>query len=327
MSRWSFLPFFLFAVSAILFGNAPQILFQSGGDSLTPFSCQRYAGGDPSILMADGNPAPCIDFTSSSVYTLGASLYTLPGLSIGQTLHGTLDFKILKSTSYPVLSAFGNAYAAQCNYDDSRRPVPLVEGRPWAGMVDITFNNQAGIIQTINVVHSLSLEVWHQSELFLTPRTGGGYDFLVVIDGVAVYQDVSSETIGVNELLGVLIGLSSSLDSHIRYDNIQIELYDDCTFFPSGQPLTFVRESGKPVLQSVSWESCGGPGELRIVNEGVSSAQVLLNGQLVAGPADFNPRVHELAFPVELPSGTNLLEVELRSKPGSHLTIEFVSTE
>lgn len=319
--------FFLMLFSAILFGDVPQVLYQNNGDSLESINCPRYRGGVPTIDTTDGNPAPSIDFFTNAVYTYGTALYTLPGLLPGQILHGTTDFKLLAIDSYPAISCFGNARDTQCNYDLSRRPLPSVECRPWAGTVDITYKNRAGVNLTLNVDCPLELGVWHRSELIMTPRAEGGYDFWILIDGVTVFQDISSEPIGTNELLGIEFGLGSSTVSHIRYDNIRIELEDACTYNPPDQPLVFVRETGKPVAQSVTWDSCGGPGVLRIQNSGVSAARILLNGQTVAGPSDFNPNLAILSFPVVLLSGENVLEVELRSKPGSQLTIQFTESE
>jgi hypothetical protein len=99
-----------------------------------------------------------------------------------------------------------------------------------------------------------------------------------------------------------------------------------CDFGP-GEPIVFVREAGKPVWESVSWESCGGPGTMRILNDGTSAALVSLNGELVASPHDFNPTIEQLEIPVTLFEGENTLQVQLRGAPGSGLTFEFLAAE
>lgn len=96
-----------------------------------------------------------------------------------------------------------------------------------------------------------------------------------------------------------------------------------CVFGPENQPLTFTRLKGKPINETFEWESCGGQGLLKINNNRVSSAYVYLNDTLVTGPSDFNQNIDYLEFNVNLLEGTNILEVELRGKPGGMLEISF----
>ena len=77
----------------------------------------------------------------------------------------------------------------------------------------------------------------------------------------------------------------------------------------------------------VTWESCGGPGILRVESDHVSSAYVVVNGAMLLSPSDFNPGVTDLEVTVDLFEGTNTLQVELRGRPGSSMTMEFVPSE
>lgn len=96
-----------------------------------------------------------------------------------------------------------------------------------------------------------------------------------------------------------------------------------CSYAPGTQPLSFYRDRGKPKLETITWESCGGPGVLTVFNSGVSSAEIYLNGELLLSPEDFNPNVEYIVRSVDLQEGTNTLEAILRSKPGSSLQVEF----
>ena len=61
-----------------------------------------------------------------------------------------------------------------------------------------------------------------------------------------------------------------------------------------------------------------------INNEGVNSAEIHLNGELLVGTFNLNENVTEIVFSIELLKGENVLEIELRGKPGGQITIEFV---
>jgi RHS repeat-associated protein len=109
----------------------------------------------------------------------------------------------------------------------------------------------------------------------------------------------------------------------------------DTTNFTAGitvfGPQTYVRATGKPVVE-VSTFSIGTPTNpytLRVANKGVTSAEIRLNGSVVFRPSDFkgsNTANAVLLAPVALLAGANQLSVELRSKPGSFLTIDIVGT-
>jgi hypothetical protein len=52
----------------------------------------------------------------------------------------------------------------------------------------------------------------------------------------------------------------------------------------------------------------------------VSSATVKLNGNVIAGPSEFNQKIYVLIFQVPVQT-TNTLEIELQGKPGSFITV------
>jgi hypothetical protein len=96
-----------------------------------------------------------------------------------------------------------------------------------------------------------------------------------------------------------------------------------CDFGPPDQPVVFQRGTGQPVRQELEWESCGGEGTLRVESQRVASALLFLNGTRILAPADFHDHETVTAVPVSLEAGVNLLEVELRGRPGGRLTVEL----
>lgn len=89
----------------------------------------------------------------------------------------------------------------------------------------------------------------------------------------------------------------------------------------------FVRGDGNPTTEERIFGSVAGANYvLRIVNGdqkkagAVTSADVRLNGVLVAGPNDFKRTPRTLAIPVKL-LATNTLDVTLRSEPGTIITV------
>ena len=96
-------------------------------------------------------------------------------------------------------------------------------------------------------------------------------------------------------------------------------------------PMTFLREREAPITEQVSFpiSDVTGPFLLRLTNgtqEGnnrISSAVIKLNGKEVFRQSEFNQNVAELIRQVTLSSGKNLLEVRLRSAPGSFITLEI----
>jgi hypothetical protein len=93
-------------------------------------------------------------------------------------------------------------------------------------------------------------------------------------------------------------------------------------------PKQYNRTTGKPNTYTDTFSASGsiGGGKLIVENGAanednrVSSAVISLNGKEVFGPSAFNQNVGHLEAPLNL-LDTNTLAVELRSKPGSYLTI------
>lgn len=91
----------------------------------------------------------------------------------------------------------------------------------------------------------------------------------------------------------------------------------------------YVRTTGKPNVYNDTFPGIVGQGKLIIKNgdasgkNHVSSALIAVNGQQILGPNNFNQQVYDLEVLVNLAEG-NSISVELRSKPGSYLTIQVV---
>jgi Glucodextranase, domain B len=100
-----------------------------------------------------------------------------------------------------------------------------------------------------------------------------------------------------------------------------------CTWNAFG-PATYIRRTGQPV-NSTSTLSVLNPNTqytLHVVSDGVASAVISINGSPVFNPSDFNPGVSSLDRPVSLLSD-NTVSVELRSRPGSSLTITIIGVD
>ena len=98
-----------------------------------------------------------------------------------------------------------------------------------------------------------------------------------------------------------------------------------------GGPFTFVRDTGKPLVQTASF-TVGAAGAASLIVENgpaqgmrVSSCIIKLNGSLILGTELFNQNVEILTVPVQLVAGANVLSVELRSKPGSTISAAVVA--
>jgi RHS repeat-associated protein len=95
-------------------------------------------------------------------------------------------------------------------------------------------------------------------------------------------------------------------------------------------PRDYVRDTGQPVgVVDTFAADPAADYTLRITNGGllgqyerVSSAEIHLNGVLIAGPSAFGQQVHVITIPVSL-AESNTLRVELRSQPSSGITIEI----
>lgn len=91
---------------------------------------------------------------------------------------------------------------------------------------------------------------------------------------------------------------------------------------------TFFRHTGAPAAKSARFrvDLTEVPYLLKIVNgdskgkDKVSSAEIQLNGVLMAGPERFNQQVREIVIPVKL-NKANVVSVELRGAPGGQITL------
>lgn len=96
-------------------------------------------------------------------------------------------------------------------------------------------------------------------------------------------------------------------------------------------PKTYTRGTGKPQLVTNSFSVSPSLGDfVLIVNNGnqgkdrISSARLLVNKIEVLGPSSFNQNVDLIEKPVTL-AKTNVISVELQSKPGSFITVRIVA--
>ena len=138
----------------------------------------------------------------------------------------------------------------------------------------------------------------------------------------------------------VVIGCS---DSGSGGDNKKLTVQRTLALDPVGDPVdlgatdevifevTAERGTGEPVTVTYTFDTYVSAAEIEITNGGkyepygeyVSSATILLNGEEIFGPNDFNQNVDEIEADITLLDGENILEVTLRSSPGSMITIEI----
>lgn len=105
---------------------------------------------------------------------------------------------------------------------------------------------------------------------------------------------------------------------------------DDPRIIDILEPLEFVRNTGKPFTEEREF-TAPFPGDfcLVVVNgdhgpphgERISSAVISIDGEQVIGPDPFNQNVGLVTESVHLEQGQHVLGVQLRSKPGSKLTV------
>jgi len=332
------------AIAALLCGApalASEMIFESDGSSLDPFFCHYIDPAVvPTINATDGIPEPSIEFATADIANYSFAPYVLPSLHEGQTLLGTLDFLISGEKNYVEIAGFGASISASCDYDpdtgpaDGRWPLPSIFYASNEGALYVEYRNKEHDIVRERVPYELSLGSWHHAELSIAPSDDpdapGTYDFELLIDAAPVFAGRSAEEIRDGDALGVLLGaVGSGYASRVAYDNVQVQLRDTptCRYGPADEPWVFTRGRGAPVTETKTWDSCGGPGTMQLTLDHVSSALVYLNGVLVLGPDAFDANVTEIGVPVELLAGENQLQVELRGKPGSSLSVSFVSGE
>jgi len=98
-------------------------------------------------------------------------------------------------------------------------------------------------------------------------------------------------------------------------------------------PKQYVRTNGAPDVFTDTFSASPGAATLTVRNghwdgarkikDAVSSALVVLNSTEIFGPEDFKKKVHLLEASVDL-AENNTIQVELRSKPGTYITVEVL---
>ena len=97
-------------------------------------------------------------------------------------------------------------------------------------------------------------------------------------------------------------------------------------------PEVFYRNTGKPVVETKTFEAEEGRAILTVINgsesgeDRISSAVILLNDITVVGQNEFNEQVYLIKKPVDLDS-ENTLSVALTSAPGSYISISITREE
>jgi len=90
----------------------------------------------------------------------------------------------------------------------------------------------------------------------------------------------------------------------------------------------YIRQTGSPAIESSNFnvQNPSSTYSMSIINGAqtgtnrVSSATVKLNGNVIAGPNDFNQKIYVLVFQVPV-QAQNILEVELKGQTGSFITV------
>lgn len=94
-------------------------------------------------------------------------------------------------------------------------------------------------------------------------------------------------------------------------------------------PNEYLRTKGAPNQFSDTFPGVAGEGKLIIYNgdeagkHRISSATIMLNGEVVVGPKKFNKKVDYIEVPVSLLE-ENTLDIKLASKPGSFIVVKFI---
>lgn len=89
-------------------------------------------------------------------------------------------------------------------------------------------------------------------------------------------------------------------------------------------PETFTRMCGPP-LEEVRQFSVPDDGEICVLvqNDGVSAANIKIDGSVLIGPNQFNPSVTDITATTGVGAGDHELYVRIESAPGTSLTIEI----
>jgi len=184
--------------------------------------------------------------------------------------------------------------------------------------------------------------VWHH---FVSVREYG-HVWRLYLDG-AFENEAPDPARDISSAEDLMIGVYDSVftPGQVRYLETQIDdlrVYDRaltepeiealfdaaaCVYGPPAQPVEFVRAPGKPSIDNIVWDSCGGAGVVEVSIDRVASAWVFLNGEALLSPQNFNNSIVLLTLSTELVQGQNTLEVELRGRPGGTLAFEFLREE
>jgi len=123
-----------------------------------------------------------------------------------------------------------------------------------------------------------------------------------------------------------MIGPVDAVNAHDVHAAIPTQAQTTVVFGPE----TFTRDKGKPQTVSKTFAVEDPAGEFTLlVQNGVSessqtsSAVIELNGELIAGPNDFNQQVIAFDKPVSL-GQQNLITVEIRGAPGSSIVVSIL---
>ena len=98
--------------------------------------------------------------------------------------------------------------------------------------------------------------------------------------------------------------------------------------------IEFVRDTGKPVNQNVCFSGDEGTAIITIINGNpedssvakVSSATIMLNGDVIFYPNEFNQNINTLQKEVNIVEGENYIEAILKGKPGGSIRLYALKT-
>ena len=155
----------------------------------------------------------------------------------------------------------------------------------------------------------------------------GDYSFMAPVMSNGDSKILCSYNFGNNSDI-VIVDRASGNFTNLTNSPYQ-EMYPDwfeptCSFGPEDQPLVFERVKGKPVIENVNWESCGGNGKMKIACHRAASAHIYLNGTKLVSPEMLNNNSKLPELPIVLERGSNILQVKVEGKPTGKLDIEFM---
>ena len=89
-------------------------------------------------------------------------------------------------------------------------------------------------------------------------------------------------------------------------------------------PTMIERRKGASTSKTFTFSALGGKAAIQLTNRKVTSATAIFNGETIFYPSDFKKNIDYLEREILLSGGQNTLEVVLRSKSGTELTIRIV---